>query len=247
MTNSLDRTHEFLPAAAFIDEPRILPGLYPWLQFGHSRDDWVELFGFNLDVIEYKAANAYLTGESGFFEAFLGKYVSIIGRDQAMAITQPKLENTRCHFIHAATHLCGSPIEQLMLAGMMWRRYGYERKLVEIWDTAADPVMPRADVVIAPQYHTETYRADFAMFVNFFANEEIKILVECDGHKFHEKTKEQAARDKGRDNDLQIAGWKVLRFSGSMIWQDHEWCTDCVAELVRKEIEAQLRRRGILR
>jgi very-short-patch-repair endonuclease len=56
---------------------------------------------------------------------------------------------------------------------------------------------------------------DFAIFVKGIAKEEIKIVVECDGHDFHEKTKGQVARDKSRVRDLEIAGWRVLRFPGS--------------------------------
>ena len=43
------------------------------------------------------------------------------------------------------------------------------------------------------------------------------IAVECDGHEFHEKTKQQAARDKARDRD---------RFTGSEIWKDPGACAD---------------------
>ena len=128
----------------------------------------------------------------------------------------------------------------------MWATYGYERKLVEIWDSSSGSPKPQASVVIAPQYNTEKHRADFAVFVNIVANEEIRIVIECDGHDFHEKTKEQAARDKGQYNDVQIAGWRALRFTGSMIWRDYKWCAERVAELATKEMEAQLRRRGFL-
>jgi len=53
------------------------------------------------------------------------------------------------------------------------------------------------------------YRADFAIVTEYGA----RVVVECDGHNFHEKTKEQAQRDKERDRFLQDAGWKVYRFS----------------------------------
>jgi very-short-patch-repair endonuclease len=106
---------------------------------------------------------------------------------------------------------------------------------------------PEADVVIAPQYQIGKHRVDFAIFINGVANEEIKIVVECDGHEFHEKTKEQAARDKSRDRDLLIAGWKVLRFTGSEIWRDYEACTIQVEALAVNDIEVQLVRRGILK
>lgn len=46
------------------------------------------------------------------------------------------------------------------------------------------------------------------------------IVVECDGHDFHEKTKEQAAHDKKRDRFLTKLGYIVLRYTGSQICND---------------------------
>jgi very-short-patch-repair endonuclease len=42
-----------------------------------------------------------------------------------------------------------------------------------------------------------------------------RLVVECDGHDFHEKTKQQVTKDNRRERELQIAGWHVFRFSGS--------------------------------
>ncbi len=49
---------------------------------------------------------------------------------------------------------------------------------------------------------------------------EIKVAIECDGHEFHEKTKEQAKRDKAKDRYLQSKGWIIARFTGSEIVKD---------------------------
>lgn len=248
MSNVLRATNKFLPAIDCqfpADKPRTLPGLYPWLRFGQyfTRDDWVEAFGINLDQIDHKAATAYLDGEADFFEGFFNEIAPHIGYERATALRQTKLEGMRSVFIRGAMR-CGSPIEQIMLAALIWARYGYERKLVEIWNSADNP--PQAAVVIAPQHQTEKHRVDFALFINIVANEQIKIVVECDGHDFHEKTKEQAARDKRRNRDLEIAGWRLLHFTGSEIWRDPRACADHVAALVTNEIEAQLQRQGFL-
>jgi hypothetical protein len=48
----------------------------------------------------------------------------------------------------------------------------------------------------------------------------VLVAVECDGHDYHERTKEQAQRDKARDRALQSIGWRVARFTGSEIWTD---------------------------
>ncbi|MGA4550599.1 DUF559 domain-containing protein [Methylorubrum aminovorans] len=60
-------------------------------------------------------------------------------------------------------------------------------------------------------------------------------VVECDGHDFHERTKEQAARDRSRDRRLQEAGFRVFRFTGSELYRDpyacalevHRWAEGC--------------------
>jgi very-short-patch-repair endonuclease len=219
-----------------------LCGLYPWLRFeGHTQEQWEEWYGIDLQFIDEKAAKAYLEGEADFFEEFEEVYPAAVQRKQRI------LEHIRTQFDHAAANLCESPIEQLLLAALLWIGYGYRGAPVEMWDCTMPFGIPRTDVVIAPQYQIEKHRVDFAIFINGVANEEIKIVVECDGHDFHEKTKEQAARDKRRDRDLQIAGWKVLRFTGSEIWRDHQACADQVDILACNEIEAQLVRRGLIK
>jgi hypothetical protein len=60
----------------------------------------------------------------------------------------------------------------------------------------------------------------------------IRIVVETDGHDFHEKSKEQASRDRRRDRELQTAGWKVLRFTGSEVWADPRACVAQIHEFV---------------
>jgi very-short-patch-repair endonuclease len=46
-----------------------------------------------------------------------------------------------------------------------------------------------------------------------------KIAIECDGKAYH-STPEQKAHDRRKDAYLRKNGWKVLRFSGRMIYQD---------------------------
>ena len=48
------------------------------------------------------------------------------------------------------------------------------------------------------------------------------MFIETDGHEFHEKTKEQAAKDKKRDRFLITKCDRLLHFTGSEIWNDIE-------------------------
>jgi very-short-patch-repair endonuclease len=62
-----------------------------------------------------------------------------------------------------------------------------------------------------------------------------KFVVECDGHEFHEKTKEQAAQDKRRDRTLQSLGFKVFRFTGMEINNDVLSCAEEVFDTFFRE------------
>lgn len=56
-----------------------------------------------------------------------------------------------------------------------------------------------------------------------------KIAIEIDGHMFHEKTKEQVTRDKKRERKLISNDWKIVRFSGSEVYNQ---CSKCVDEMI---------------
>jgi hypothetical protein len=56
------------------------------------------------------------------------------------------------------------------------------------------------------------------------------LIVECDGHDFHERTKEQARRDRSRDRYMTSLGFRVLRFTGSEIHRDAEACAQEISD-----------------
>lgn len=66
-----------------------------------------------------------------------------------------------------------------------------------------------------PQCKVKRYRVDFE--IGFLDG---NYVIECDGHDFHEKTKEQVIYDKKRERFLISEGLKVLRFSGTEIIHD---------------------------
>lgn len=78
---------------------------------------------------------------------------------------------------------------------------------------------PRVWFRLQTQAQVGQYRVDVML-----ENDSIRVAVECDGHAFHERTKEQAAHDKRRDRFLQGAGCRVLRFTGSEIFHDADRC-----------------------
>lgn len=73
-------------------------------------------------------------------------------------------------------------------------------------------------------------RPDFA-FVWRGDEHATKVIVELDGHDFHERTPEQAQSDKSRDRHLQTLGWKVLRFTGREVLRAPRACLHEVERL----------------
>jgi very-short-patch-repair endonuclease len=60
------------------------------------------------------------------------------------------------------------------------------------------------------------------------------MVIECDGHDFHERTKQQASRDRERDRNLQSFGFLVFRYTGRDIWSD---VFSCASEAIGALIE----------
>jgi len=90
-------------------------------------------------------------------------------------------------------------------------------------------ILPGYGIAVSPQHVIGKYRVDFLLEGDgrhLFGTKNIlsQIVIECDGHDFHEKTKDQATRDKKRDRELQSLGFKVFRFSGSEIWKTNGQC-----------------------
>ena len=74
--------------------------------------------------------------------------------------------------------------------------------------------------VMAPQVQIGKYRADFVIVHRYGTADYSTVVVECDGHDFHEKTPKQAERDKRRDREMQMRGYRVFRFTGTEIVRD---------------------------
>lgn len=145
--------------------------------------------------------------------------------------------------------LCESPIEQLMMAALQFCPFGYFTPPHPIYsgDWRLDPdeienLMARrdSDVMICPQYNINNYRVDFAIFVMGFDKGIARLVIECDGHDFHEKTKEQAAKDKKRDRDLMLDGWRVFRFTGSEIFHDARECAETIDDFIFPWVESTI-------
>ena len=97
------------------------------------------------------------------------------------------------------------------------------------------PEPRRCGFYIIPQLRIGSYRADFALVIQTDGYS-FRLAVECDGHDFHEKTKEQAAHDKARDRFFLERGWPVMRFTGSEIHRDAPKCANQAMDFLLRAI-----------
>lgn len=86
------------------------------------------------------------------------------------------------------------------------------------------------DMVIVPQYPWKKYRTDFCLGGRSVGT---LILIECDGHDFHDRTKEQAIWDRERDANAQKDGFSILRFTGSQLTRDPLYCADATLDFAK--------------
>lgn len=106
-----------------------------------------------------------------------------------------------------------SPIERALFAFALFGIDGYlpiqyRRDPEKNWGTRLDR-----------QIQIGRFRVDFQYTV-FGSHGRKRLVVECDGHDFHERTREQAAHDKARDRAIVNEGCRVIRFTGSEIFRD---------------------------
>jgi very-short-patch-repair endonuclease len=63
-------------------------------------------------------------------------------------------------------------------------------------------------------------RVDFAIFIPRISVATPLVVVECDGHQFHERTPDQASKDRKRIRALQRLGIAVMPFTGTDVIRD---------------------------
>ena len=118
-----------------------------------------------------------------------------------------------------------SPIEAVFLVHWLSRfqRLSSEGKTPTLMMLAQVPVVLEG----------QSFRFDFVIrpFVDDALEEEVRrkglwVVVELDGHDFHERTKSQVATRNARDRAIQRAGFQVVHYSGSEVIRNAQACVD---------------------
>lgn len=142
--------------------------------------------------------------------------------------------------LERAAERCESPPERAMLYALAIMAWDYvDGVLLRIDHSAAGQFASQFTYVeIEPQAAIGGYRVDFLLTMRLKApatTAEASLVVECDGHDFHERTRDQARRDRARDRALQGQDFPVFRYTGSDVWRDvFAAATEACGELSRR-------------
>lgn len=144
---------------------------------------------------------------------------------------------------------CESPIERLFLLALLVNCGFDQTSPVHFlqWATDVDgnkvgeaPMVLGDHVIVSTpnrlligcQWGIDRFRVDFFLryeIRNWVPNSCVRtaeVIIECDGHNYHERTKEQARCDKSRDRRLARLGFTVFRYTGSELFNDAFGCVE---------------------
>jgi very-short-patch-repair endonuclease len=115
-----------------------------------------------------------------------------------------------------------SPIEQMFLIAMhVMCAANFDKVNPAPIEDSADKLTLGFGVHIFPQERIGRYTVDFLVKrTGFYGDVTGEVIVELDGHDFHDKDKRQRSYEKARDRFLVKSGYKVLHFTGSDVVAD---------------------------
>lgn len=117
---------------------------------------------------------------------------------------------------------CESELERAFLAYMI---LGLRMNHIPIFGSREQDSPDLGAMFLEPQAVLGNYRVDFLFGLVKHRTNLLKcIVIECDGHDWHERTKEQAARDKARDRFLSTQVGRVIHFTGSELYREMGRC-----------------------
>ena len=147
---------------------------------------------------------------------FISSSAEMVGKIESSRWSQ----NAYCEVLECGM---GSPIEHLFYVST------HAQCLSEFVPFNPDPTFDENNnleilhgICVTPQYKLGKYRADFLVQQFGVGPREIlsPVIVELDGHAFHDRDKYQRSYEKRRDRDFLRAGFRVVHFTGSDVVSD---------------------------
>ena len=126
---------------------------------------------------------------------------------------------------------CESPIEQILSLTMNFMGL----RLISKYNNFIDLCISNNQEIICK--NGEKYRLDFYIIVLYKDEKGNRVKncyfdIECDGYKFHQKTKEQIIYDNERERNLKKEGYEIIRFSGSEINSNPYKCVQEIIDII---------------
>lgn len=196
------------------------------------------LLAWSAKASENWQAGDFFATEANPADVVLNEYFSVTATELFLlrAFLGSQAVNLVANMLHLGRQT-GSPIEWTLLVALVTACSCDDINCVDVvadGETSEFGVRPAPfKTVIHIQYPVSSYRVDF-LIEQFKHDPESKdgfgfsraVIVECDGHEFHEKTKQQAKRDRQRERAIQALGYQILRFTGSEIFNDPFKCAE---------------------
>jgi very-short-patch-repair endonuclease len=132
-------------------------------------------------------------------------------------------DNCKYKFIECMTciNVCQSPLEQTLFLALRNENINAElQKRINRNGETFQNIIPidKSNILTIPDFYIESNGK--------------RITIYADGHTYHERTENQALRDRNIDRELQNLGFVVLRFTGKEIREKME----TVIEIIKKNI-----------
>jgi len=155
---------------------------------------------------------------------FLEESVKRIWIDSSRYVGAMEEESASIDMFDVITAL-DSPIEQMFYCALVATARVNAWKVITSHTEYQDPAKyirrdsERHSVWCWPQSKIGNYRADFIVHL-VDGPSSGPVVVELDGHQWHDRDEKQRRYEKTRDRDMQRLGFRVARFTGAEIFAD---------------------------
>lgn len=146
--------------------------------------------------------------------SFLDKASALVGEYEAQSFSQR-------NYSEILESPINSPIEQLFHIAVRTLCVASYHDFNPYPDFVDGKSVMAQGVYLDPQVQVGKFRVDFVLSqYDCGPSNDIKIVVELDGHDFHDKDKHQRSYEKARDRFLVQKGYRVLHFTGAEVVSD---------------------------
>lgn len=163
----------------------------------------------------------------------------ICDKAKCLLISYAFNHNNLCNYYEYMEELYDikSPIEQIFyVAYILYCSLIRDNKSIK--NILLNNIIPQRVITI----NDKTYVVDFMIDVSDYfidnKNDKLRYVIELDGFDYH-SNKQQMNYDYERENDLKIAGYKVIRFTGSQLFNTPYRCVNNLIKIILKDIEME--------